>query len=473
MLNLIGSMQKDIHSAKEVPRETKLVVLVISGQAGRNIGLDPRLCDAYPLLHEHLQTCRTVLRYMGYPDIMPALFQSGPISDLVSLECATFAVQYACARCWMDSGLKIHTVIGHSFGELTALALTRTLSLKDTLTLIAKRASLVRDKWGPEFGTMLAVHGDKETAQAVVEHTPGHLETACYNGPNSHVLVGGRTSVSEAETVIQTNFRHCGLRYQNVDVSRGFHSFLTESILDELHDFAKGLTFHEARIPWETCTKGPVKSVTPEYVSRHCRSPVYFVDAIRRIEKQLGDCIWLEAGWDSPVVPMTRKAVARPESHMFYAVNDVSSISKITSNLWLEGFSISYWGFLTPRKNSLKQIWIPPHREQCSQHWLDVVDHATARLQSPRLLQETRVVRVLAFPSPHSGSFKAHNHQAALLTVHCIPGSWVQIRTRILAIARPLEAQTTQAAQRDYAWPATRATSRRFGALGAIPVASA
>jgi acyl transferase domain-containing protein len=69
-----------------------------------------------------------------------------PISSAVLLQCSFFAVQYACATCWINAGLQPQAIIGHSLGELVALAVSGGLSLADALKLVAFRANLIDTK---------------------------------------------------------------------------------------------------------------------------------------------------------------------------------------------------------------------------------------------------------------------------------------------------------------------------------------
>ncbi|RYP83761.1 hypothetical protein DL770_005339 [Monosporascus sp. CRB-9-2] len=132
----------------------KSAVLTFSGQSNQTIQLNRSLYRWFPRLRSYLERCDQVLRDLGYPAIIPVVFQPEPVADVVQLQCGTFAVQYACAMSWIDAGLEAKAVIGHSFGELTALAVAGVLSLEDGLKLVAGRASLMRHKWAPERGTM-------------------------------------------------------------------------------------------------------------------------------------------------------------------------------------------------------------------------------------------------------------------------------------------------------------------------------
>ncbi|QSZ37813.1 hypothetical protein DSL72_008913 [Monilinia vaccinii-corymbosi] len=322
---------------------------------------------------------RTVLVFGGQ---IPAIFQSEPIHDIVSLQCGTFAMQYACAKCWIDAGLKVDAVIGHSFGELTSMTVAGILSLEDGLKLIATRASLMQTKWGKEKGTMLAIHASENIVQDVIASTvPGtsELEIACYNAPTSHIVVGHLSSVIEAEALLRDDPRFKGVKCQRLDVSHGFHSKFTEPLLDDLNEFSKTLTFNEAKILLESCTLDPPNQISPVRLSQHTREPVYFMHAIRRIEKRLGPCIFLEAGMDTPVIQMIKRAVQKPDNHFFQEMKLKNSdamavLSTATTNLWRQGISASFWNFLSPQEAGYKQIWLPPYQFQRMPHWLANVD---------------------------------------------------------------------------------------------------
>ena len=113
--------------------------------------------------------CDYACRALGLPSLFPGIFQTEPDEDIVSLHCMLFSLQYACAKSWLDCGLKVDTMIGHSFGQLTALCVADSLSLEDGVRLISTRARLIRDRWGPETGIMLAVEGDRQEVRDLLD----------------------------------------------------------------------------------------------------------------------------------------------------------------------------------------------------------------------------------------------------------------------------------------------------------------
>ncbi|KAL7916732.1 putative polyketide synthase [Trichoderma velutinum] len=389
--DLMQQLESGVESNSiELPKKKKSVVLAFSGQSKTKIGLDSSLCDAYPKFRAYLELCNAILRDSGYSDIMSSLSQLEAVTDIVALHTGTFAVQYACAMCWLDGGLEVDAVIGHSLGELTALAVSGVLSLKDALNLVARRAALIESNWGPETGTMLAIYSDLETVKRIIASLEtgvidDGLEIACYNSPSAHIVVGKRSSIARVEKLIDNNPQFRDTRYQRLDVSHGFHSRLTEPLLPDLMEFAKTLTFNKPRIPLETCTENPVSSITSSYITKHSRHAVYFTHAVQRLEKRLGPCVWLEAGWHTPIISMTKKAIATPDIHGLYSLSGSSAaITNVTASLWKQGIATSWWGFLSPENSRFSHVWLPPLTFQGIRHWIAHVDRAieVQRLQS-------------------------------------------------------------------------------------------
>ncbi|KAF6842710.1 polyketide synthase [Colletotrichum musicola] len=377
------------------PKSVRKAVLVFSGQSKTTIALEPSVRQQNPRFEHYIQACNDVLRSLGGPDILPALSQAEPISDPTVLQCGTVAVQYACAQCWIDGGLEVAGIVGHSLGELTALAVSGVLSLQDMLKVVLTRAELINAHWGPERGTMMAVHADLETVRAILDVVNTRvadpdeaLEIACYNSMTSHVIVGKEASVAAAEKIIKQHAEYQGLRCQRLTVSHGFHSRFTEPLLQGLSELERTLHFKEPAVPLETSTRQQVmfgNGSPTRYLANHARDPVFFVDAVRRLEQRLGFCVWMEAGWATPIVAMSKRAVASPEKHSFHPV---TSVAAAVSELWREGIATAHWSFLTPRESCLRPIYLPPYSFDHPEYWLAHVDRAMEERETARSMTD-------------------------------------------------------------------------------------
>ncbi|KAF2816384.1 BcPKS16, polyketide synthase [Mytilinidion resinicola] len=371
----------------EYPNKSKPVVLVLSGQYDSKVALDRGMYELYPIFRSYIDACDSEIVQLGYPSILGPIFQTTPIASALSLQCSIFAVQYACARCWIDSGLKPDAIIGHSFGELVALAVSGALSLPECLNLVAFRSHLVDSRWGAEKGAMLAIHSGLNEVQKLASwldsNSPGaKLEVACYNASASTVVAGVSSTIDMAERVLSTEADFVGLKFQRLSTTHAFHSFLTEPILPELEELSTSLKWNQPTIPLETCTIEGLSSMRDWSLSRHAREPVYFVKAIERVEQRLGSCVFIEAGLSTPAIPMTRRACTSSIAHTFQAVSTKSRenpwdcVGAVVSDLWRCGISVSHWAFLGASSPDVRQLWLPPYQFEKHQHWIENIDRA-------------------------------------------------------------------------------------------------
>ena len=392
--NTLRQSLKAVEKTIEAPQRSKKVVLVFSGQSTQISGSEQSLYELCPLIKHYIDRCNYVLKELDFPPILPTMFNTEPSTDIVSDQCGIFAFQYAIAKTWIDCGVRIDAVVGQSFGELTALAVSGVLSLEDGLKLIGTRARLMQTKWGPDRGTMLAIHSSIEVVQDLINRIPygfQKIEIACYNAPMFQVAVGTAESIAAVEETLKSWPSFNKIRHQRLDVSHGFHSRFTETITEDLRTVANTMTFNLPKLPVETSTLQQVEVFTPDHIPCHTRNPVYFYHAIRRIEQRLGPCIWLEAGINSPIIPLVKRAVESPSQHVFEGLRPksptepMSAVCSTTLNLWREGIAATFWNFKTPRQIGVSQVWIPPYQFEKTPHWTPYKDPVIEALRSRQL----------------------------------------------------------------------------------------
>ncbi|WQF77164.1 Putative Acyl transferase domain superfamily, peptidase S9, prolyl oligopeptidase, catalytic [Colletotrichum destructivum] len=392
-------------SVTKIPAKPRHVVLVFGGQSRRAVHLDRRLYDTNARLREHMDECHKVVLELGYGPILPAIFDrhhdagsSFSSQDVVVLQLALFLINYSCAQCWLDAGLQVDAVIGHSLGELVALVFSGALSLRQGIQAVASRASLMKSCWTGERGTMLAIHAAEPVLTELLAAVQGGLEIACYNSASSHVVVGTAAEVVAAETFLSKAYP--SVKHQRVDTTHGFHSRFTEVLVPGLRELEELLDYKEPWIPLEPCVRrdddglsdpgsGPV--VSSGHIARHVRDPVFFGDAVQRIEKRLGSCAWLEAGFDSPVIPMVKRAVANAERHSFHPmrIHDADAdidvaLSNAFVSLWRAGVEATFWPWLRTDDagsghdpNSPRLVALPRYQFSRTPFWTPAKDNST------------------------------------------------------------------------------------------------
>ena len=367
----------------------KPIVLVFGGQTSDHVGLSKDVYYASALLRSHIEHCNSIIRGAGLREIVPAIFDSSPIDDIILLHCMQFAIQYACAKSWMDSGAKIDAVVGHSFGQLTALCISGSLNLSDAIELVSGRARLMQQCWGPERGSMISLEADTETTSKIISmlstsKSGFDAEIACYNGPTSHVLVGSSESITRVEQILKEEQATLGVvRHRRLGVTHGFHSKFTEPLLPGLKKLASKLTFSKPELPLETCSSiARWTEISTDSIWEHTRNPVYFQEAVERISSRLGACTWLEAGTNSSVAGMVRRALGTTShiGHIYQPMNlsgsdALNRLVDSTVNLWMAGHRIQFWLFHRLQRDHYTSMNLPPYQFEKSRHWLTWKDN--------------------------------------------------------------------------------------------------
>lgn len=282
----------------------------------------------------------------------------------------------------MDCGLKVERLIGHSFGQLTALCVAGVLSLVDAMRLISGRAQLIQKAWGPDSGTMLALECTKSKAESLLQQAKEQFGTyavdiACFNGPTSLVLAGDGASIHAVEEVAQRLPSKPKMR--RLENTHAFHSRLVDDIVPGLLDVARDLRYQKPSIIIEACSvNDDWTSVTAETIVEHSREPVHFVDAVGKASKQFGGpIIWLEAGSGSPIIPMIRRVLdsGSSQQHVYQRIDigdssAQSNLAKATSNLWTNGVRVQFWPF---ENASYQWVNLPPYQFAKTRHWLEYI----------------------------------------------------------------------------------------------------
>ena len=379
----------------------KPIILVFGGQESDFVGLSEELYWSSTLLRHHLDSCNDLLLKLGYNGLYPAIFQRTAISDLITLHSALFSIQYSSAKSWIDSGLEVSAVVGHSFGQLTALCISGTLSLEDALKLVAGRASIILKHWGSEAGSMIFLQTDESTVSEILTTLKAQgqgqsVEIACYNGPKSHVVVGTSRDIDALESVVTNTISYrTSVRMKRLQVTHGFHSQFTERLLPHLKALAQSLEWQHPTIYLETCDE--VQSISkPDYrlVADHTRRPVFFQSAVERLATKFPQITWLEAGRGSSVTQLVRGCVTEGPGHSFLSPqlttpNAQDSLAKVTVDLWKAGYSVQYWPFHRMQKNEYRHLSLPPYQFEKTRHWLPFTGRMDQKVEVSAPIAET------------------------------------------------------------------------------------
>lgn len=379
------------------------VILCFGGQISNVIGLDKDIYDQFAIFRHYLNQCNSISMSYGLGSIFPDIFSRTPIQDIVKLQTLLFSLQYSCASTWIACGIKVATVVGHSFGELTALCISGAYSLADAMKLVSQRSRAVQEYWGKDGGSMIAVleadRAQVDSLLASARLVPGYdqsVSIACYNGPTSFTLAGSTPAIQIVSDVAAREPTFSRLRLKKLNVAHAYHSSLVDPLISQLECIGQDIPLCRPSIPVEMATeKTPPADLAPDFAARHMRGPVFFNHAVQRIKHRYPEAIWLEAGSNSTVTTMARRALGNPSSSYFQQVNLTSPDSsqflvESTMNLWREGLQVTFWGHHAEESCHFTPLLLPPYQFESVRHWMDykVLPRNDVPVEPPKQMPE-------------------------------------------------------------------------------------
>lgn len=281
------------------PEPASSVVFAFTGQGAQHLGMGGLLYRTSATFRRLLESYQSLCDAQGlncqFVDVIRASGDSSAApSDSAErdMQVATVALEIALAQYWQSLGVQPTMVIGHSLGEYAALAVAGVLSVGDALAMACERATLIFSRCVPGEAGMLAVGLPSTTVQYRLRDSAAAAgcEVTCVNGPASTVVGGPVAAVDALESYLKSD--GSTVSTTRLRVQFAFHTRQMDPVLDDLEAAAKGVTFHAPTLPVSSTLLGRI--VKPgeagvfdaQYLRRHTREAVSFVDAVRACEDQ-------------------------------------------------------------------------------------------------------------------------------------------------------------------------------------------
>ncbi|MBB5957170.1 acyl transferase domain-containing protein/acyl carrier protein [Saccharothrix tamanrassetensis] len=220
------------------------------GQGSYLPGLFGNLVDHYPLITATLSTMDEVAAAAGRAPVSPMLLDTGSptLQELVdqdppALHLAIFAASVTAFRLLAEEcGVSPDLLLGHSFGELTALTAAGALSIEDGAYLVAQRDESLRRSAAPRGG-LVAVNCGARRARALLDAlAEWRLSIAADNRPDQVVISGPDEELARLGDAA----RALGLTATRLRIPFPFHNRI---MLDAADDFAARAADVPKRVP--------------------------------------------------------------------------------------------------------------------------------------------------------------------------------------------------------------------------------
>ncbi|MFC3965745.1 type I polyketide synthase [Nocardia jiangsuensis] len=254
------------------------VVFVFPGQGGQWLGMGRELLATSPVFAERMAECESALAPYVSWSLRAAIGDEELLARVDVVQPVLWAVMVSLAAVWEAGGVRPAAVIGHSQGEIAAMAVAGVLSLEDGARVVALRSAALRTLAGT--GTMLSagVPVAEVRERFAGELADGRVALAAVNGPASVVLSGSGAALERVVAGLGAEVR---TRWLPVDYPS--HSPAVEVLRTELVRAMAGIVPARGRVPvYSTVTASVLDpdAVSGEYWYENLRATVAFHGAV-------------------------------------------------------------------------------------------------------------------------------------------------------------------------------------------------
>ncbi|HEY6895305.1 MAG TPA: beta-ketoacyl synthase N-terminal-like domain-containing protein, partial [Rhodanobacteraceae bacterium] len=313
------------------------VVFMFPGQGAQYAGMGRALHASEPAFRAALDECAESLAgELGF-DLRERLFggDAAALRETSVTQPATFAIEYALARLWIDVGIRPVALVGHSVGEFVAATLAGVMSLDHAARLVARRGRLMQAQ---PPGAMLSVRME---ADKLVARLPASLSLAAENAPNACVVAGEIADVETFRIALDADGIACRL----LQTSHAFHSRMMDPVLAPFRDEVERVALRAPSIPIVSTLTGALLSseeaVSPDYWTRHLRDPVRFSRALATLLETPTHAL-LEVGPRTTLATLARQHAAARERIVLPSLADAPENERVAwlgaaGELWCAG----------------------------------------------------------------------------------------------------------------------------------------
>ena len=339
----------DVEGMLAIPYAKAPITFVFSGQGSQYVNMGKDIYNANNKFKAIVDEGFRLLKSDTSIDFKEIVFplnneKSDTINNTKYAQPLIFLFEYALTKLIMSWGITPDYMIGHSVGEYTAACISGMLSFEDTLSLLAKRGSLVASL--PE-GSMLSAKMSEHDARNFVNET---IVIAAVNGEEQIVFSGDSNSINE----LQEQLNSSNIVGVKLHTSHAFHSHMMDPIIDQYRDVLSNIEFGKPSIPFMSNVTGKAfdfDNFDVEYWCDHLRGTIHFYKGIDTINSYDEKNVYIELGPGNVLTSLISGYLNGEDKslalnllrHPKIKANDYTYLMGKVASLWEQGILFN-WG---------------------------------------------------------------------------------------------------------------------------------
>ncbi len=291
----------EAYGHKQVRPETKTMVFMFPSLGNHYLNMGKKFCEidmifreqvnhlckvAEPLLHFNL---KEILYFEGDDESTKKEYQQ-KLDQIVFGQSALFITEYALAMMLAHKGIKPDAMIGYSIGEYTAACISGVISPEDTLSIIIRRAQIIKEL--PKGLMTVALLPAKEITPMLGEK----LSICVIASPFTCTVGGPLGDVVDFEKKLQGKGIFCS-RFGGS--AHAVHTNMMQPIKGKFVKLMETIPLSAPKIPYISNVTGKwitdQQATDPVYWFEHTRCTVRFADGIGELMKNR-NTVFLEVG---------------------------------------------------------------------------------------------------------------------------------------------------------------------------------
>ncbi|QNU66867.1 SDR family NAD(P)-dependent oxidoreductase [Ruminiclostridium herbifermentans] len=336
-------------TGKEINPEN--IAILFPGQASQYANMEKDLYNSFPAFKSVYDSFDAIWQ-SNYKDTVSSMVFGddiekidNTIKETQNTHPAIFISSYCMYKLFKDMGLEAGYMVGHSLGEISALAASGMISFRDAATLVGKRgysfASIPEDK----RGKMVSIKGSQDEVKSLLEKSGLEIFIANINSPTQTAVGGDAEEVKKlVELLSNEKITHTVLK-----VSHAFHSPLINSAADSFYNEIKDIKFKTGNakvIANHLVDYYPANSDTakiPQLLKEQITNPVRFVESINKLYED-GVRLFVEIGPGTVLSNLTKDILSGKDIKVITTnlkkKNDLECLNRAIGELFAAGVHI-------------------------------------------------------------------------------------------------------------------------------------